>query len=831
MMSINSSFERNNFRQLGGYMHGTYKQVTPAQKEKIINHSYIKEYGERMVLGIIADSSFRNQSAEISFMDDNTAEWSFIELEEGHMPAQKNEVVMDKEALRLLGYEPVIGENVELTFALIGDADENNKYTDTFTLAGFWEFDFISPAHYINVSKEYAEEFSRTIEKQGHKPLTTDIKVMLSSAVNVLDRMSEVFEDDTGSEGISADDSIKIGINPGYTVSNINNDEMLETAIPLSALLLLVIFAGYLIIYNIFHISVVNDIRFYGLLKAIGTTQRQVKRIIRLQALALCIVGIPIGLLLGYLLGSVLMPFIIETTNVSQNSLSISTSPIIFVAAAIFEIITVLISVSKPGRMAGKASPIEALRFNDGMDGRKTKRSTRGARVTQMAFANTGRNKRKTILVFISLALSLVILNTVNMFVGGLDTEKWLDKSMSVDFVVGKYPYFKYHGIGQISISEDEIDLIKENTDSAKGGTAYEIKNCPLINVSEEEYRAYQAQGGMTIEIVGKDGSFYMPYLMEGMDDHLIDKLNVYEGDASLLKDRNNRYIALLANNVNNGEYIPDENAPKIGDKITIAAATTIEYIDKRTGEPATYLTYDHPEFLAGTYSDLNKYEYTLCAYVDVPSDISLRRTAIGYNAIACSDNLKEDFKDNLAPVFYAFDTELPDAEEKAESYLQKLSEVNTGITYDSKAVKRSEFNDFKNLFTLLGGVLCMIIGFVGVLNFYNTVVAGIIARKNEIAVLQAIGMTGKQVKEMLMIEGMIYTLGSGLLALILSILFIPAVNGVANNIFDMYSAHFSITPILIFIPIMILLGVSVPLMSYKGLSKASVVERIREIG
>ena len=64
--------------------------------------------------------------------------------------------------------------------------------------------------------------------------------------------------------------------------------------------------------------------------------------------------------------------------------------------------------------------------------------------------------------------------------------------------------------------------------------------------------------------------------------------------------------------------------------------------------------------------------------------------------------------------------------------------------------------------------MLCLIIGFVGVLNFFNTVMAGIIARKNEIAVLQAIGMTGKQVKEMLIIEGIIYTAGSGLLGWVL---------------------------------------------------------------
>ena len=108
---------------------------------------------------------------------------------------------------------------------------------------------------------------------------------------------------------------------------------------------------------------------------------------------------------------------------------------------------------------------------------------------------------------------------------------------------------------------------------------------------------------------------------------------------------------------------------------------------------------------------------------------------------------------------------------------------------------------------------------------------ASIIARKNEIAVLQAIGMTGTQVTQMLVIEGMIYTVGSGLIALLLSLLFVPAVNGLGDSMFWFYSAHFSITPVVLMIPVMTLLGLLVPLLSYKALSKASIVERIREIG
>lgn len=813
MLSINASYENNMFRQLGGYMHGSFKSVTPEQEEKLIAHKNINAYGERMIFGVIEDNSFRNQSAEISYMDDNTAKWSFIELKEGHMPSAKNEVIMDTEALKLLGYDSVLGQSIELTFNLVGEKD--STYTDTFILTGYWDFDSLSPAHYINVSKEYAKEFSKQLEKKGYDSVKIDLDVMLSSSFNAWNKMQSIIED----SGFTYED-IRFGVNPGYTATNTDKDEVLETAVPLAAFLLLIIFTGYLIIYNVFQISVANDIRFYGLLKTIGTTQKQVKSIIRLQALALGIVGIPIGLLLGFFLGAVLTPFVIGTTTFSGSAQTISTSPLIFVSAAVFELITILLSVTKPGRMAGKVSPIEALRFNDGMTGSKKKKATRGARVAQMAFANTERNKKKTILVFTSLALSLVILNAVNMFTGGFDSEKWIAKSISADFIVGNYSYFKFQGAEQNSITEEEINLVKENVSAADEGIAYDVIGIPLMKVSEEKYNQYQYTQAEPVSYTAtEDGMYYINCFMEGMDDFLINKLTAYEGDLSLLKDRNKKYIALITHRYENGLYELDEYAPKIGDTITIANAASADY------------TYSQQEAITGTYTGVTESEYTVCAYVGVPEDIGLRKASFGYNVIASSDNLKKDFGTNVMPVYYAFDTDSKEAEENAENYLHQLKEESSGLTYESKAIKRLEFEDFKKMFTLLGGVLCLIIGFVGILNYCNTVMASIIARKNEIAVLQAIGMTGTQVTQMLVIEGMIYTVGSGLVALLLSLLFVPAVNGLGDSMFWFYSAHFSITPVVLMIPVMTLLGLLVPLLSYKALSKASIVERIREIG
>jgi len=836
MLSINASYETSIFRQIGGYVHGTFKDVTASQEAKLINHKNIKAYGERMILGVNEDETFRNQSAEISFMDDNAAKWFYIELEEGHMPVDYHEVIMDKEALRLLGYEPALGEQIELSFNINSSSEEQSKYQDTFTLVGYWEFDTLAPAHYINVSKEYAEDFAKKIEELGYEPIRTDLNVMLSSLVGAWDKMMTVIEDcgyTCGKE--STDESIRIGINPGYTMVSVDGDwdEVLGILIPMAAFLLLVIFTGYLIIFNVFQISVVSDIRFYGLLKTIGTTQKQVRKVIRLQALTLCVAGIPAGLFFGYLLGAWLTPAVLKTTTVSGNSLTISASPIVFIASGFLEMVTVMISVIRPGRTAGKVSPIEALRYTDGMAGvRKKKKSTKGARVVDMAFANMGRNKKKTLIVFVSLALSIVVLNTVNMFVGGFDSEKWLESYMSTDFVVGKYTYFKFQGAGQNSISEAEILPIKENVDAENGGFAYDVTGIPLMKVSEESYKEYRStQPGAVSNLEAENGMFYMDCFIEGMDDFLIDKLDVCEGDVSLLGDRNSRYIALITYRGENGEYLPDANAPKVGDRISIAEATGIELVDTRTGEPATEATYETPEYLAGTYTGIKEYEYTVCAYVEVPNDISQRRATLGYDAIVGADMLLSDFGDSVVPLFYAFDTDSPESEEKAESFQQKYCEENSGITYESKAVNRAEFDGFKKMFILLGGVLCLIIGFVGILNFFNTVMAGIITRKNELAVLQAIGMTGKQVKEMLITEGLIYTAGSGLIAFLLSLIFVPVINTVADRIFGFYSDHFSITPVVMMMPIMALLGVVVPLLSYRGLSKASIVDRIREVG
>ncbi|MBP5598848.1 MAG: ABC transporter permease, partial [Lachnospiraceae bacterium] len=138
-LSINASYETSIFRQLGGKNHGTFKEVSDDKLDILKENKHIKEYGERRVAGICADTPFTKQSAEISYMDVNCAKWSFVELKEGRMPEAFNEVIMDTEALRLLGKEPILGDEIEISFNINGLTEESAKVSDSFVLVGYWD--------------------------------------------------------------------------------------------------------------------------------------------------------------------------------------------------------------------------------------------------------------------------------------------------------------------------------------------------------------------------------------------------------------------------------------------------------------------------------------------------------------------------------------------------------------------------------------------------------------------------------------------------------------------------------------------------------------------
>ena len=329
VLSINETNQGYQFRSVGTSSHGSFKEVTEDQIAALSAHPKVKATGIRKVIGLCTSGAFEKDYGEVSFMEDNTAKWSFAMPTVGRVPKTGREVAMDTKVLAMLGVTPELGAQVDLTYTLADQTQRGDDVTDTFTLVGWWDYDERMAVHYINISREYAQEMEARAIAAGMHPFRTDLNVMLGTSMNIEDTLTRIGEDCGYTVGDKAG-QLRIGVNWGYTYTQLADTMDAEGILAMAAILILVTFTGYLVIYNIFQISVAGDIRYYGLLKTIGVTPRQLRRMIRQQALLLCAVGIPLGLLLGYGIGVAAVPVALSASTYESKYTVISISPLDF---------------------------------------------------------------------------------------------------------------------------------------------------------------------------------------------------------------------------------------------------------------------------------------------------------------------------------------------------------------------------------------------------------------------------------------------------------------------------------------------------------------------
>ena len=806
VLSINETNQNYQFRSVGTYAHGAFKDVDEDQVVTLSAHPKVKAAGRRTVIGLCITGAFEKDYGEVSFMDDNNAKWSYAQPEVGRTPKSGKEIAVDTKALALLGVTPELGAEVTLTYSLTDKEQVGRDVTDTFTLVGWWEYDELLAVHFLNVSEEYVKQIEAMAVAEGMNPFRTDLSVMLSSSLDIENTLTKIGEDCGYSVGDKAN-QLRIGVNWGYTATQLADSMDAGGILAVIAVLVVVTFTGYLVIYNIFQISVAGDIRYYGLLKTIGVTPKQLRRIIRQQALMLSGVGIPVGLLLGYGVGVLAVPIALSSSIMGGRYTTISISPWIFLGAAVFALLTVLLSCARPGRIAGSVSPVEAVRYTEVRQTCKKARASRQVTPFSMARANLGRSKKKTALVVISLALAVVLLNLLTTFVTGFDMDKYLSQKSCADFVVSTTDYFNYRGF---TLTEEDILPVRENTEQDLGGFAYGTGRVQMYLPEsywrkEVEHYLRDQDVEELLRTAQRDGErIALQSQVEGLDADLVPKLKVLDGDVSPLTQPNNYAIAMEVSLDDYGNVVHPENYPAIGEKIKV--------------------TYGRNQTAHDVY-------YTVCAWVEIPYSMSSRFYTMGYQAVLSVDTLRRDAgADNVLPMLYLFDTPNSEAEAAAERYLAELTAMDDSpLMYESKATHRAHFREFQMTFVMLGGLLCAIIGIVGVLNFFNAMMTSILSRRREFAVLQAVGMTSPQLKSMLVWEGLLYTLGAGLIAGLLS----AAVNPLAGRLLEQgywfYRYRYTITPVLLMIPAFALLGYAIPAMMYNHAAKQSIVERLRE--
>ncbi|MDE7220242.1 MAG: ABC transporter permease [Oscillospiraceae bacterium] len=843
--SINYSLQQENFRRTGGDAHGSIKYINWEQSEQLRRDPLIQDSWRRLFVGTLHDPPFHNSHVEVSYIEPNGASHYFCTPVEGALPREDtNEAATDTHVLALLGIEPKVGAQFTMPITL----DEGTAYPHTiertFTLSGWWEYDSAMPGSNVLLPRSAAEEICAL--SNGEQDSLTgvwNLDIMFKSAVGIRENLSKVLENyGYQCAEAGAENYLISGVNWGYTGDRISNGLDPVTFTAIVVILLLIIFTGYLIIYNVFQISVTNDIRFYGLLKTIGATGRQIKRMIRQQALLLSLVGIPIGLLLGFAAGNILAPVIMAYLNYKNTFVSFN--PWIFIGAAAFSLLTVFLSCARPGRIAARVSPVEAVRYSEGGKQRK-ERKTSGASLPRMAWANLGRSTGKTVVTVISLTLAVVLMNLVYTFTNGFDTEEYLSDLVATDFVLGHADYFSlsenFRSADQ-ALPEEVISQVISQGGVTEGGRVYGQENTIQALLPEEYLRqgisvVYSEEELDSVvasrEHVSEDTVAGSAQLY-GLEDFILGEINVLEGDIAPLSDPGRNAIAAVYAANDYGVIHEDDNCFKVGDTVTLRYVKEWVNIDAGTGEELTaeesVARWNRGEtnFVprAKVYEEK---EYTVCAMIEIPRALTYRYTTLGGSALAMGAELFRRDTGMSSVMLYAFNT-TEESNAAMNDFLKKYTEsVQPTCGYESKQSLIAEFEGFRNMFLTMGGALAGIIGLVGVLNFINAVLTGILARKRELAMLQSVGMTGKQMNTMLVYEGLYYTMLSAALALVLSAALGPLVGSLCSA-FWFFTYRFTVLPVLAVIPLFLILGILVPLLMYRSVNRRTIVERLREM-
>lgn len=808
--SMSKNLVEMTFRQTGYDAQISFKSITTEQVHLIASHPDVAEIGESIILGLAENKELAGRQVEIRWGDNSYAEHSFAMPDVGSLPQKADEIALDTLVLDRLNIPHELGQTITLQWRKDLTGDE--ILTSTFKLCGYWEGNQSVYASMAWVSRDYAKEMTNGIDGniQGQLLGTHMAQVNLFRD-NQIEADIQTILSDTGLTGL------KYNVNLAYS-SEIGATALQEN-IPMYLGMILVFLAGYLIIYNIFQISVTADIQFYGKLKTLGTTKKQLKRLIYGQANRLCLIAIPLGLGFGYLLGAVLVPVLVGT--ISTHAV-VAVNWSVFVGSALFAWITVIFSCLRPARLAGKVSPIEALRYNDTSTSirKKAKKGQREASLSGMAWANLGRNKKRTVTVICSLTLGLVLLSCFYAKNVSFDIEKYLSAltiadfelsdATDEDFIGGYNPYGN-------TLNNDLISSVETLDGLEKAGYLY----------------SHQLNWDMDVQTVQNLKDFCTSGLFDYIENYAPDTARAIRDAAMSEKVDTVMYglegipleTIVQEQYLFSGTYNADEFAT--GNYVlAIGPASEKEEFENGTALPTASV---------GEAVTIEGQQYTVMAVVYPVNSIEYGalETGVGngFNLgfILPADTFRELWPDNtLRKLFFNVADEEIDATQKMlDSYMEN---VDSGLPVTSRKTMIEQYKSETRSSAVMGNTISVVIALVGILNFVNSMVTAIVSRRKEFAMIQSIGMTKRQLRKMLILEGLYYMGITLITSYIVSALAVGI--GVRAMVAEGYSTfHFTLMPLVICTPILLIFAILIPYMCFKNLEKKSIVERLRETG
>ncbi len=792
------------------------------QFQKIQNSDLFESVGGRVPIALMEGET--KHSIEIDYLDRAGMEAYYLSLEEGKMPEDEKEVLLSEQALEDLGIKKEVGSHVPVSFTLRGQ-----EYNFDMRLSGWYtcgpkvDFMIVSEA-FLEHNPEVAEN---TYDLDKEILGTYYASVCMKNTGNIEQNLKE-YAESLGAQTENADGSsyVNVAVNP-MLYSEDGNTGICFAIVFFGALFIL---CGYLLIYNIFDIGVMQDIQEFGIMKTIGMTGKQIKRLMRRQMLLLSLIGIPIGLVVGYGLGALLLPVILKNWEYSEEELTIvqSVHPAIFILTVLFVLLTVFLSMRRPSKRAAKYSAIETAKYTEV----KKKTAEKDIRsIKSIARSNLQRNRKRTVLVFTSLILSVVFVNSLWSISDSFDEEKYVNAQMRRDYLVASTDTLN-PSIGYVkpsaSLNEEAIQELEKNAMIKNGTKLYKnaidasVYNFDIsfdwgVKVIDVKIPSIEIDGVITNSATTNYGTLTLGKDKKpvcnvcGISENFIDKMEILEGEKNVvsikekLKSGDYILVGICANGNGKPRMSDIENSPKVGDSVTIykdgKALKEVEVLSQ-------ILVLDSEQISGGSSTGGG--------------------TILGPWFYLNEDLFKELYGEgNL--VNYSFNADEEDAL-AVNRMLQGISKEFSDVGFETTEQRHAEIENYKMLVRILCVLIGGILGAIGMVNLVNIIFTNLIVRNRELATFRSIGATKKQLRELIIRESVGYVfyaaIGGFMLATLISM---TAVRGICSSIW-LFTFQFTLFPAAIVIALYFIIAVIASEVGIYLWEKGSITERLRNL-
>ena len=827
-MGASGTLEYSMAKMMGSSADALVQGLSEDQFQQLKENAMFEKVGCWIPVEIMTNTNRR--VAEVDYADQTQLEIRMLTPRTGSAPQKANEVLVSANILKDLNIEEKIGAEIPVELKV---RQSGQVYHFDMVVSGIYDTPN-EKSESVIVSKAFLEENAEMMSdialgRVGCGIYTAD--VVMRDSYMVKDRISELVRNIGGNpDDVNAANAVRVAPNP-----IVSNESGLMMWLVAGVFGILFMFCGYLLIYNVFEIAVTNDIRQYGLLRTVGTTSQQIKRLVNRQALYLFLIGTPLGLFFGTLLGRSILPVALQifAVDFSGGNIEVGTLPYlgIIAGAILFSGLTVYISTRKSVKKASRVSPIEAIRYveQDAVS-IKRKKTASGAVIPRMAKANLQRNKRRTVFIVISLTLSIVLLNSVFIVSGSFDEDTYIAKQTRSDFMVyspGIQAAFGNDFGHNSTVPEKAVEEIKEQPGvtnevylyrntfeddhiSCDWGTSYVVDN------TYKEQRMVPEHLNLGVDQTGTDSAVLTADNhplgnVFGFSENFFDRLDIIEGetDLSVLKNKlwNGNNVILMGEYDDHGNFAGAESAFYFG----LSVGDTIQFYENG--------------ILTEEFNIIAKAAATHSDVTMTGGGANIAQIIEGPRIFMAENKFKEIYE---TPTLYSF---LFDVEEQYQQEMENHLAQDTDVSYTSILTMKATVSGVKNVVLLIGGVIGAVFALVGLINFINLVMTNIITRRHEFATMQSIGMTNRQLRKMMISESFSYVLLAGIVgtlaAGVLGMTLVRAFVEISPSSI-MMTFHMTLLPALVMLVLFLVLAFIVPVVALRFLNNRSVVERLR---